>query len=492
MNQVMLFQEGLPEVPLKAKVDLKVASRPWSKYCQIDAPHDIAAVFKWLQEYKSQKNTYMAYKREALRFLLWCTYEQGKALAELRKEEIESYFLFLQRPPKHWCVTQDEKETWKPFRGHLSESAFLTAVRILSSLFNYLVQAEYLRANPIKLIKKYSKLSLPKAEQKYKVWERILEQDEWQVVQETLMNMSERNQEEQDNKWRTQFLFALLYFLGLRIHEVVNHTWGSIQSRNNQWWFFVKGKGGKFGHVPINEQLLEIIKAYRQHLNKPPLPQKGELELLLVSKRTKRGLKITQAYSLVKAIGEKASLQFKDKAEKQRKLQALSPHWLRHLAASHQDRLGIPLLMIQENLRHQSSQTTQLYVHQEDEERFKQMQKMQMEIKLKTAAVKKPVGVEYRLTLEKGPLDKVIGLERLLGNIEQLFKNFKGQWRENKKDILEKVKKEGIALSQIKFAYQVYAKEVIDQSIWEEALQRQCESWLFKAEIERVEINTYG
>lgn len=467
--------------PLTPKVDLKADSKPASLLCQIDASNDLEAVFKWVQEYAHQKNTYIAYKREALKFLLWCTYERGKILSDLRKEDLEAYFSFLQKPPEAWCtskVLNTFKEGWKPFRGPLSQSAFLTSVRILNSLFNYLVQAEYLRANPIKLIKKYAKLSGAFQEQKYQVWTRILEPDEWQALQAALLAMPEGSSLERDNKMRTQFLFALLYLLGVRIHEVVHHVWGDFRQRNDQF--------------PVNDQLLAYIKAYRQYLNKRPFPEPGETESLLISKKTGKGLKITQLYSLVKAMGEEAARSFANQPQKQQKLKALSPHWLRHLAASHQDRVGIPLAMIKDNLRHQSSQTTQIYVHAEEEERFQQMQKMQMNAGPSQIHLsKKVMGIEYRLILEKGPVNKAMGLSRLLAGIEkQIFKNVEWIWLgEPKEALLDRVKRAGAQCTNIEISYQVKSKEQAENTpLWVDALKRQCEIWLFACSVQTREI----
>ncbi len=360
----------------------------------------------------------------------------------------------------------------------------MTAIRILNSLLNYLVQAEYLRANPIKLIKQYAKLSFQMEERKYKMWERLLETEEWEAVQQALVEMPEGTKAENDNKMRTQFLFALLYFLGLRIHEVVNHTWTNFRQKNGQWWFFVKGKGDKLGHIPVNHQLLECIKVYREFLKKAPMPEADDFEHLLVSQRTGKPLRITQLYSLVKAVGTRAAEGFNDKPEVHEKLKALSPHWLRHLAASHQDRLGMPVSMIKENLRHQSTQTTQLYVHAEDELRFVEMQKMQMLMQPKPIDGKlQAQSVEYCLLLSKGSVNRAMGLTRLLAGIEsQVFKGI--EWvrlGETEQKLLDKIKVQG---EKVEIIYQASSESVVEApQVWANALKRQAEIWLFDCEV---------
>ncbi|VEB42912.1 site-specific tyrosine recombinase XerC [Chromobacterium violaceum] len=51
------------------------------------------------------------------------------------------------------------------------------------------------------------------------------------------------------------------------------------------------------------------------------------------------------------------------------KLRAASTHWLRHTAASHQLEAGVPLLLVSQNLRHASIQTTRRYLHSEEDAR---------------------------------------------------------------------------------------------------------------------------
>ncbi len=495
LNQIFSEDTLISESGLVPRLDLKKHSKPWSEYCQIEASNDVEAVIKWLEEHEHNKNTYTAYRREALRFLFWCGYVQGKALGELKKEDLEAYFMFLKQPPKAWCAKESvnhNHKTWRPFKGLLSHSAFMTAVRILSSLFNYLVQAEYLRANPIKLIKKYKKLTIDKEKRKREVWKRILNQDEWDAVQNVLISLPERTAFEVDNKMRTQFLFAILYFFGLRIHEVVNHSWGDFEQKSNgQWWFCVKGKGDKTRRVSVNDQLLEFIKSYRTYLKKPVFPEETETEHLLVSQRTENPLKITQLYSLVKRVGEEAAKAFPEEPQKQKKLRKFSPHWMRHLSASHQDKLGFSITMMMDNLGHASRETTQIYVHAEDDERFNQMQKMTMKVEPNIIQQnKKIVGIEYQLRLAKGPINKVMGLSRVLAGIEQVFKGC--EWLrvgEEEHILFDKVKAQGAQGEKIELTYRVSSKEVIEApNVWAEALKRQCEIWLFTVELNMAEI----
>lgn len=408
------------------KIDLTVASHAQCTDCYILAEHDIAAVKVWVQQFEDTPTTQRAYQKEAERLLLWCTFEKGLALSCLKAEHFEQYFGFLQNPPIHWLGSIKELRAeryslkWRPLVAPLKKTSLLFAVRVVNCLMNYLVEAKYLIANPIKLIKKYRERTVDLEEQKYQVWARMLEVDEWQAVQETLQNLPESTTKQQRFKTRTQLLFALLYLLGLRIHEVAQASWGSFRPLNGNWWFFVKGKGGKLGHVPVNDQLLSMVKIYRLSLGKLPLPAAGELEPVFSSNRDNQALSVRQLFSQVKLIGQLAAKKFKDNPAKHQKLSGLSPHWLRHLSASHQDLVGISGTMIQANHRHQSFTTTQIYLHAPDELRAKEMQKLQMSIypKLYEQDPQDHSYTKIKLAVIGNNLGGVDSLTRLINAIE--------------------------------------------------------------------------
>ena len=407
------------------KIDLTVSSQPQYADCYILAEHDVAAVKVWVEQFKDTSTTQRTYQKEAERLLLWCTFEQGMALGELKTEHFEEYFAFLQNPPSHWLGSKQELREeryslkWRPLVAPLKKASLLFAVRVISCLMNYLVGAKYLKSNPIKLIKKYRERTIDLEEQKYKVWARMLEIDEWKAVQEVLQHLPEGTSKEQRYKTRTQLLFGLLYLLGLRIHEVANAVWGSFRKLNGNWWFFVKGKGGKLGHVPVNDQLLSMIKIYRLSINKIPLPEEDDLEPILAWPKTNKPLSVRQLFTNVKDIGKLAAQKFKKNPQKRQKLESVSPHWLRHLSASHQDLLGISGTMIQANHRHGSYSTTQIYLHAPDALRAQEMQKLHMSINPKLYIKPEATfNTKIKLSLVGGSVGGVDSLTRLLGAIE--------------------------------------------------------------------------
>ena len=90
------------------KIDLAVASRPQHNDCCILAENDVEAVKVWVQQFKDTPTTQRAYQKEAERLLLWCAFEKGLGLAELKAEHFEEYFNFLQNPPASWLNTKKQ------------------------------------------------------------------------------------------------------------------------------------------------------------------------------------------------------------------------------------------------------------------------------------------------------------------------------------------------------------------------------------------------
>jgi integrase len=344
----------------------------------------------WLNEYKQTPTTHRNYQKEAERLLLWCIYNLKKPLSSLDREDFTLYFEFLSnpKPTSIWCAPSYGKNgkrgtpEWRPFIGPLSESAKNTAIRIINSLFDYLVASRYLAFNPISLIKqRTNRKGLNSDEETLKLQERILELDEWQAMLKTLNDWPTQTMHEKNELARLRFLVAILFFLGLRVNELVTHTWRAFRKNSEGWWFYVKGKGGKEGKIPVNPSLLIEIEQFRTHLALGPLPVSPELDTPIIpSWRSGEGLQVRAIGKLLKLLALETAKKFPDNKEKQEKLSKFSPHWLRHLSASMQDRAGIAFKHIQGNLRHSSESTTRRYVHAYDEERHKDMEKLQWNI----------------------------------------------------------------------------------------------------------------
>ncbi len=380
----------LPQVAaFNALSHLEGVNRCDPKDCQIVAQNDVQAVQCWLHEYEGKTTTFRSYQKEAERLLLWCLYQQKKPLSGLRREDFEAYFLFLANPsPKErWCsgsaprgsrLCKRGSPDWRPFVGPLSRSAQQTATTIINSLMDYLVEARYLQFNPLRLMRKKNKHTGHTEMQQLRVWERILEEDEWLALWETLLEMPENTPELLRDKERLRFIVAILYFLGLRIHELATHQWHAFRKMRGAWWFFVKGKGDKLGKIPVNDALLSAICRFRAHLGLIPLPQTEDHFPLIPSWRSEKGLGVRHINQLLKKLAMSTAIKFVTQPEKAEKLKKFSAHWLRHLSATMQDQAGVLFKHIQANHRHESEETTRRYVHSFDQDRHADMQKLKL------------------------------------------------------------------------------------------------------------------
>ncbi|MHB1948864.1 MAG: tyrosine-type recombinase/integrase [Gammaproteobacteria bacterium] len=354
---------------------------------QINAKNDYEAIKCWLAEYQHKATTLRTYQKEAERFLLWCIIQKQKPLSSIDRDDIESYANFLDdpQPRKLWCGKKGGRKQkrgnpdWKPFSGSLTATTKMTTLSVIDSLFGYLTDARYLAFNPFSLIRKRKFICSGNQENVFKVQERILEADEWYALLDTLEKLPDKKSKEKQEKERLRFLVAILYFLGLRINELATHTWNSFRKLDERWWFFVIGKGDKPAKIPVNDGLLRAIIQYRQHLQLSPLPEVNEtLPIIAMLEKKEIAISARQMNKILKKLAIEASKNFISQPDKEKKLNKFSAHWLRHLSASMQDRMGVSFKHIRSNLRHENDNTTRLYVHSADEERHADMQKLRL------------------------------------------------------------------------------------------------------------------
>lgn len=389
----------------------------------IDAKSDLQAVQKWLDRFTNE-NTLRVYSRDTMRFLMWLIFINGKHLNQLLLDDIQQYITFLQNPSNNWCMNNKKLKRydtrWRPFSKPLSKRSVSAAISALQSLFSFLEYSGFINKNPVRLIKTSSIIGNLQA-QKYNVYARMLEQDEWVALQEVLQELPTDTEDNKKYKARANLLFCLLYILGLRIEEASSAVWSNFRTIDGKCWMFIQGKGNKLGHIPVNDLLLQTIKNYRAVYQITGDIEKDDNFVFINYNRQK--LTSRTLYNCVKDIGNQASNKITDKAKKE-KLKALSPHWLRHLSASHQDKRGVPLTMIRDNHRHSSINTTQIYMHSEDVARHEIMQEHSIDIE--PVKIQKEVQHYLSIKLTKGPLDKEGAISLIRKSIESnVLKNAK-------------------------------------------------------------------
>lgn len=347
----------------------------------VTAYDDNQAAAVWLAEYQQAPRTLASYRKETERFMLWLA-ERGLKLADLKREDVLAYQQFLADPQPAWrwvgpSIARQHKD-WKPFTGPLSPASIRHALTVLGALYSYLNHAGYLQGNPFKLRKSRS----PRIQTQG--IERYLTEDAWLAVLQTLEQLPREKPRDQDHAERARWLLSLAYLTGARRSEMADAKMGDWFERRGRWWWRVEGKGGVLADIPVSDDLLRAMERYRKHLGLSLRPIPGE-STPLICRVTGEGDKRFAAlsdkaiYLIIKTIFQRAGETVADPALQQLFKQA-SPHWLRHTAASHQLEAGVPLLLVSQNLRHASLQTTRRYLHSEDDARHEATRHLKLQL----------------------------------------------------------------------------------------------------------------
>lgn len=345
----------------------------------IQADDDIGAVTSWLTRFQGSAHTVDAARKESERFLLWLQ-DQELELRALAVEDLARYVSFLRDPqpadkwvgpPKPRFVADAPNPLWRPFAGPLAASSAKQATTILFGLFEYLVAANYLRVNLWRLLQK-KKIS------KSKSVERYLPNEARNALFAYVRNKAHgENSRGEFSDFRNQWLISVFYLSAARRSEVANARMSHLVRDDSGWWWRIRGKGDKVDDVPLTEQFLDQLQAYRLAAGMTALPSPTETEIPLVGDiyKGRRPIGESAVYKLVKETCARAAQETEDPYVKATLLQA-SPHWLRHTAASDQlNQAGLTLATVSRNLRHSDISTTSHYLHVDRAHRHAETQK---------------------------------------------------------------------------------------------------------------------
>jgi len=196
----------------------------------------------------------------------------------------------------------------------------------IGSLYSFMVKHGYADFNPAAMIETKAPDSSLAA--------RFLEEDEFEKVLVAA-----------EGKLEHYVLMRLLYCTAGRVSEVAGLSWKHIKALPEGAEVTVLGKGSKKRKLVIPECLWVDLQAMRgkARANDPVFTYKGE-------RATRKHL-----YDMVKDIGRMAGIS------------GLSPHWIRHTAASHALANGMNILAVSRTMGHSSTKVTERYLHDEKE-----------------------------------------------------------------------------------------------------------------------------
>lgn len=363
---------------------------------------DINISLEFLKLYKGSIGTFNSYRREIERLIHWSTLIKNKSLPELKRQDIEEFIEFCQKPPKKWMglekpskfITRDGQRlpnlNWRPFSATISKSKYSEGVRptkddfklsnnsikeifaILSSFYNYLLQEEYTEVNPVALVRQKSKF-IRKSQELSQI--RRLSTKQWEYVIESAKNMADENPNIHE---RTLFIISALYLMYLRISELTaTERWIPVMSHfhkdhDGNWWFTTVGKGNKQRDIAVSDSMLCALERWRTFLGLPSRPSMSDTSPLLIKEKGKGAIKST---NLIRNIVQQCFNNAIDRLEKDNlnndadELRNATVHWLRHTGIS-DDVKSRPREHVRDDAGHSSGAITDKYIDIEKTERY--------------------------------------------------------------------------------------------------------------------------
>lgn len=366
----------------------KLISQPVSADNQLSVLHqnDAGAFHLWATTAGGgSKHTLDSYLRESHRFYVWL-HENGLTANTLKVDHINHYVDLLRDPPPNWVRPRKAQRnesllSTQLCTGPLSDGSIRHTLNILKSLFDWLVKARYVPANPFALA---PKLRVTTGDQSY----RFLDVECWEYLQNWLDHGNNAMPPQSLRLIRARWLINLLYFTGLRRSEVAEGNMRDFVKRQNHWQLKVIGKGNKIRYITIGSVLLYELQIYREalHLNNryPESSEDMPLVISLTSMRKAKPKRLTpRAISLaVDEVFNQAALDCDDDNIVEQ-LKAASTHSMRHTYGTHRTYAGASLQTTQAELGHADIKTTIIYAKTSDKQRINDVEKLEQLSELK-------------------------------------------------------------------------------------------------------------
>lgn len=225
-------------------------------------------------------------------------------------------------------------------KDHLEVRSRNLIKSVLSSLFQFCEDIQYIPHNPARALKR---TKTPES-----FTDKILEPDE---IDQMLLK---------EESWRNRLIIKVLYFTGVRVSELcemrLKHF---IQRGDGEIQVTVLGKGNKVRSILLPLDLWDEVKEFssKEYLG----PKEADDFIFRSQKKPFTRLDPSSVFDIVKAAAKKAGL-----------TKEPSPHWFRHSSATHAVENGAPIHVVQASLGHSSIQTTGKYLNQRPKESISQ------------------------------------------------------------------------------------------------------------------------
>ena len=368
---------------------------------------DQAAVRAFLRQLEaSPLATERAYKKEIRRFLAWlhyAGYPVGRdALRSLTVIDLEEYFRFLRSPAPLPKSAEDGGGYWKR-DAVLAPSSMRHAKTLLTSFFEKLCDYEitpgepFRRTNPVAAIgqvvqaprgKRKPGERAPLKEEEFK---KFLFEEDLALIHATIEGMPKDAPEQRAHYHRNRWVFALGLHSWLRLSELSRLQMGDFQlDKSGLWKLYVHPSKHERKAVEIDVPpiIMDELAIYRRSLGKfahpmrsergpaiCPLAERSSTPQVVRTALLDRNNQPTGAFreEVLPAVAEtltdrlifgilklifKASASAATNPWQRLRLQAASPHWLRHTGITRALNAGIDPRFVAAQARHKDLATT--------------------------------------------------------------------------------------------------------------------------------------
>ena len=357
--------------------------KPWQPG-DLPARTDVEAIVSWLRAKVGDKaldnhapETARLYEQQAFRLMLWCVSVRRIALSSMQSDDCEAYMAWLKDIPPEWISRSrarrwDTAAGWAPFASQLNRASRQLAIRIVSSMFTWLVDEGYLLHQPWGRVK----LKLPDDPNGPARRTRAFTQAAWDTIiaffeREPVISpeLTPARQAELRADWeRMRFVLNFNIAVGLRGTELVTRHLHDFIYVDGRWRLRVFGKGAVERDVSLPGQAMRALDRYLLSRGLGPLDELSQVarkDLPLVARADGRPEPI--GYRAL-ALSFKAWVQRAMDAsnlpmpEREEAVHATT-HWLRHTMATIANERGASEPVLQKQLRHADPRTTRSYIH---------------------------------------------------------------------------------------------------------------------------------
>ena len=224
---------------------------------------------------------------------------------------------------------------------------------ILASWFDWLCNAEYLRANPWKLVKKTGQSTGSASDS------RALDTKAISLKAMGEIGAFIERQLPSPARARARFVVAFLSTTGLRSAELLAAKISDIRAEPEGVFLRVVGKGGKARDVMLVDVALNVLDDYLASRGLESLDvAPGDAPLLASLADPMKPVSYQTLYKTTRTWLARAVVSPALSAAEQSRLQGASAHWLRHTFGTTSVALGTPYDVVQQQLGHSRIDTT--------------------------------------------------------------------------------------------------------------------------------------